>query len=67
MMKGPYQTKAKLVYDELRTNVINNIYQQYRKGGFIYENYNSENGRGAGCHPFTGWSSLVVLIMGERY
>ena len=64
---GPYQEKAKMVYGELRKNVINNIYEQYRKGGFIYENYNSENGRGAGCHPFTGWSSLVVLIMGERY
>ena len=64
---GPYKAKSQELYEELRTNVVRNIYNQYRTGGFIYENYDSENGRGAGCHPFTGWSSLVVLIMSERY
>jgi mannosyl-oligosaccharide glucosidase len=32
-----------------------------------FENYNSLNGKGSGHHPFAGWTSLVVLIMAEKY
>uniref|UniRef100_A0A3Q3G6W3 Mannosyl-oligosaccharide glucosidase n=1 Tax=Labrus bergylta TaxID=56723 RepID=A0A3Q3G6W3_9LABR len=51
--EGPYKEKAAALYEELRTNIINN--------------YNDSTGRGQGSHPFTGWSALTVLMMAEQY
>ncbi|KAF8970494.1 Processing alpha glucosidase I [Entomortierella lignicola] len=61
--KGPYQDKAKKIYNELRDNVINNIYNEYERTGFVWEQYNDKTGYGQRSHPFTGWTSMVVLIM----
>ncbi|MCJ8748999.1 hypothetical protein PDJAM_G00171070 [Pangasius djambal] len=66
-IEGPYQEKAADLYQELRTNVINNIYKQYHETGYIWEQYSDSTGRGQGSHPFTGWSALTVLIMAEEY
>jgi mannosyl-oligosaccharide glucosidase len=30
---------------------------------FLWEQYDALSGNGKGCHPFNGWSSLVVAIM----
>lgn len=65
--EGPYQKKAAALYDELRTNLINNVYRQYVETGYIWEQYNDLTGRGQGSHPFTGWSSLTLLMMAEQY
>lgn len=64
---GPFQLKAKKIYKELRDNIIKNMIGQYKKSGFIWENYGDSYGEGKGSHPFNGWSSLVVLIMAEIY
>ena len=45
----------------------NNLCIQYERSGFIWESYYSETGQGKGVHPFTGWTTLVVLIMAEMY
>lgn len=66
-LKGPYQEQAAALYQELRTNLINNVYRQYLDTGYIWEQYNDGTGRGQGSHPFTGWSALTVLIMAEQY
>ncbi|KAF7686967.1 mannosyl-oligosaccharide glucosidase [Silurus meridionalis] len=66
-IEGPYREEAAEIYQELRTNVVNNIYKQYHETGYIWEQYNDGTGRGQGSHPFTGWSALVVLIMAEDY
>ena len=55
------------MYDGLRANVVDNIYQQYETKGYLYENYNSTDGEGRGSHPFTGWTALVVNVMAEKY
>ncbi|XP_017783438.1 PREDICTED: mannosyl-oligosaccharide glucosidase [Nicrophorus vespilloides] len=65
--EGPYQKKAFELYNKLRSNVINNVINQYYKTGYVWEQYNDKNGEGSGCKPFTGWSALVVLLMGEHY
>lgn len=66
-MEGPYQEKAAALYQELRTNIINNVFRQYVKTGYIWEQYNDSTGKGQGSHPFTGWSSLTLLMMAEQY
>uniref|UniRef100_A0A8C1LFE4 Mannosyl-oligosaccharide glucosidase n=1 Tax=Cyprinus carpio TaxID=7962 RepID=A0A8C1LFE4_CYPCA len=66
-IEGPYKEKAATLYQELRTNLINNVYKQYMDTGYIWEQYSDSTGRGQGSHPFTGWSALTVLIMAEEY
>jgi mannosyl-oligosaccharide glucosidase len=66
-LPGPFQNQAKDLYQNLRTNLINNIYRQFKKTGYIWEQYNDKTGAGQGSRPFTGWSSLVVLLMAEMY
>eukprot|EP00744_Colponema_vietnamica_P022685 GILI01032640.1.p1 GENE.GILI01032640.1~~GILI01032640.1.p1 ORF type:complete len:419 (+),score=89.82 GILI01032640.1:147-1403(+) len=66
-VEGPHQQQARDVYSRLRQNIISNIYSEYRRTGFLWEQYSGEDGRGRRSHPFTGWTALVVLIMAEMY
>lgn len=63
---GPFAEQAKDVYAELRKAVVTNVIKQYNSTGFIWEQY-SDEGKGSGCYPFTGWSALFVMIMSEKY
>lgn len=63
---GKYRTEAEKLYIELRNNVIDNIYREYLRTGYIWEQYDDKTGHGKGCHPFTGWSALVTLMMAEK-
>ncbi len=62
-IEGPNQEKAARIYAELRTNIIDNMLKNYETTGYIWEQYNDINGKGQGSHPFTGWSSLVSIIL----
>ncbi|KAA0034203.1 hypothetical protein IC582_023286 [Cucumis melo] len=64
---GPYRERAKDIRDELRSNIIRNVVRNYHKSGYMWEQYNQKTGKGKGAHPFTGWTSLVLLIMAEAY
>lgn len=64
---GPHRQLAQDLYARLRENLVRNLYAQYRKSGYLWEQYNDRTGEGQGTHPFTGWSALVVLIMSEQY
>lgn len=79
---GPYQDRAKRLYQELRSNLIDNLVKEYQQTGYVWESYCDEpdrfmlprsplsclrKGQGRGTHPFTGWSSLILLIMSETY
>ncbi|EJW87946.1 mannosyl oligosaccharide glucosidase [Wuchereria bancrofti] len=66
-VEGPNRELAFGVYSDLRNNLITNVAREFRRTGFLWENYNDETGRGQGAHPFTGWSSLVLSIMAEQY
>ena len=65
--EGPYQVKCLELYHQLRLNLISNVYREYQRTGFLWEQYADDTGYGQRCHPFTGWTSLIVLIMAERY
>lgn len=66
-LPGPYQTLSKTIYTQLRNSIVENMYSEYTRTGYIWEQYDCKTGKGQSVHPFTGWSSLVVLIMGEQY
>ncbi|PVF95183.1 glycoside hydrolase [Serendipita vermifera] len=64
---GPHQEKARKIYEELRHNVVNNVYLEYERTGYVWEQYDALSGQGRRSHPFTGWTSLVTLIISEKY
>ncbi|KAM0753058.1 glycoside hydrolase [Meredithblackwellia eburnea MCA 4105] len=64
---GPNQIRAAEIYAELRKNVIDNVFKEYQRTGYVWEQYNAITGEGQRSHPFTGWTSLVTLIMAEQY
>ncbi|PRQ39935.1 putative glycosidase [Rosa chinensis] len=64
---GPYREKARTIYDDLRGNLIRNVVRNYHKTGFFWEQFDQRNGKGKGARVFTGWTSLVLLIMAEAY
>ncbi|CAF2973449.1 unnamed protein product [Rotaria sp. Silwood2] len=66
-ISGPYSDKAQHIYKQLRQNLIKNMLRVYDQTGHIWEQYDDKTGNGKGSHPFTGWSSLIVLIMSELY
>ncbi|CAG2178629.1 unnamed protein product, partial [Oppiella nova] len=62
---GPNQSKAALIYKELRNNIIENMFTEYERTGFVWEQYNDMTGKGQDSHPSSGWSGVVVLIMSD--
>ncbi|KDR81799.1 hypothetical protein GALMADRAFT_221665 [Galerina marginata CBS 339.88] len=65
--EGPYQEKARQIYKELRKNVVDNVFQEYERTGYVWEQYDAITGEGKRSHPFTGWTSLTALILAEKY
>ncbi|KAK0197344.1 glycoside hydrolase [Armillaria mellea] len=65
--EGPYQAQARKIYEELRRNVVDNIFKEYQRTGYVWEQYDALTGEGRRSHPFTGWTSLVTLILSEKY
>ncbi|KAL1550439.1 ADP-ribosylation factor GTPase-activating protein gcs1 [Salvia divinorum] len=64
---GPYRDRAKKIYTQLRNNLIQNVVEDYKQTGFLWEQYDQKKGKGKGARLFTGWTSLIVLIMAESY
>ncbi|KTW28532.1 hypothetical protein T552_01792 [Pneumocystis carinii B80] len=64
---GPYQEKAKKIYHELRINIINTVFHEWKRTNFAWEQYNHASGSGQRTKGFTGWTSLIVNILSEKY
>ncbi|MCJ1420778.1 Processing alpha glucosidase I [Xylographa parallela] len=60
---GPHQKQARDMYTKLRANLVNNVYNEWERTGFAWEQYNPATGAGQRTQHFTGWTSLVVKIM----
>ncbi|CCH58684.1 hypothetical protein TBLA_0A08950 [Henningerozyma blattae CBS 6284] len=58
-------SKAMKLYNELKNNLIDNIFENWQETGYVYENYNQNDGRGSGAKQFTGWTALVVNMLGR--
>ncbi|TKA68756.1 hypothetical protein B0A55_07403, partial [Friedmanniomyces simplex] len=61
---GPQQSKATKMYTALRQNLVDTVYNSWTETGFAWEQYNGETGKGQRTQHFTGWTSLVVKVMG---
>ncbi|PGH17266.1 hypothetical protein AJ80_04908 [Polytolypa hystricis UAMH7299] len=61
--EGPHQEQARQIYTKLRENVVENVFNEWKKTGFAWEQYNPETGKGQRTQHFTGWTSLVVKMM----
>ncbi|KAG5520217.1 hypothetical protein PMAC_001295 [Pneumocystis sp. 'macacae'] len=64
---GLYQKKAKKIYSELRVNLINTVFREWERTNFVWEQYNQASGIGQRTKGFTGWTSLIVNILSEKY
>ncbi|WEW61507.1 Processing alpha glucosidase I [Emydomyces testavorans] len=62
-VSGPYHKQAGEMYTKLRKNLVENVYNEWKRTGFAWEQYNPETGHGQRTQHFTGWTSLVVRMM----
>jgi mannosyl-oligosaccharide glucosidase len=64
---GAFAALAAEVYANLRANLVSNVVGEYRRTGYVWEQYAAVGGEGRRSHPFTGWTALITLILAERY
>eukprot|EP00051_Salpingoeca_urceolata_P006675 m.88375 g.88375 ORF g.88375 m.88375 type:complete len:776 (+) comp14938_c2_seq2:37-2364(+) len=64
---GPFQASAAKLHKDLRSAIISNLFKEWQRTGFVWEQYDDKTGEGKGTRPFTGWSALVVAIMADKY
>ncbi|KIW97396.1 uncharacterized protein Z519_02788 [Cladophialophora bantiana CBS 173.52] len=57
------KSQAVKIYTELRKNLVETVFNEWERTGFAWEQYNPETGAGQRTQHFTGWTSLVVVIM----
>lgn len=55
--------KAGQIYKDLRINIVDNVYNNWERTGFAWEQYDEATGNGKGVKHFLGWTSLTVMIM----
>ncbi|OJJ43830.1 hypothetical protein ASPZODRAFT_73628 [Penicilliopsis zonata CBS 506.65] len=60
---GPHQEQAQKIYSGLRRNLVENVFREWKRTGFAWEQYNPETGQGQRTQHFTGWTSMVVKMM----
>lgn len=61
--KSPAQ--AQNLYQALKQNLIDTVFRNWKKTGYCYEQYNPNTGKGQGIEHFTGWTALIVNVMGH--
>ena len=61
---GPSQKLAREAYLDLRSRLVGNVFEEWKRTGFAWEQYDQATGEGRRTKHFLGWTSLVVKIMG---
>lgn len=47
--------------------MVNTVCNEFERRGFFFEQYHAIEGYGRRAHPFTGWTSLVILMYSKHY
>jgi hypothetical protein len=58
---------AKSIYDELRGNLVRNVFTNWQKENTFFEQYSDIDGKGLKARNFNGWTSLILNIVTEKY
>ncbi len=66
-LEGPFREDAAALAADLAPRIVEGVAREYKRSGFVWENYDPNDGHGRGTHPFTGWSALVALMVADRY
>lgn len=66
MLISHHRERLVNAHNDLRSRLIAAITREYYKSGFIYEQYDAKTGEGRRCKPFTGWTALVAMLMGQE-
>jgi mannosyl-oligosaccharide glucosidase len=56
--------RATKVYTDLRKNLVDTVYESWKDTGFAWEQYDPETGKGQRTQHFTGWTTLIVKVLG---
>lgn len=66
-VESPFKAILQETYIELRKNVLTNVHREWKRTGTVWEQYNGLDGKGQRSSPFTGWTSLILLILAHEY
>ena len=58
---------AEDLYQQVRANLLASVYNNWEPQHLFYENFNDVTGKGQFAHPFTGWTTLILLVLSEKY
>ena len=58
---------AQKLYNELRENLMRTICGQWKNSGYFWETFDDGSASGTHHSLFSGWTSLVTLIISEKY
>ena len=59
--------EARRIYEKLRENLMENVCGKWKKTGYFFETFDDRNSQGTHHNLFSGWTSLITLIISEKY
>lgn len=60
-------SRALHLAEELRAKVVGTVYSSWMTTGHVWEQYGDRNGEGRGSQGFTGWTAVVLLLLGLEF
>ncbi|CAH8581408.1 unnamed protein product [Heterobilharzia americana] len=58
--------EAERLTGELTQNLARTVLGELERTGYLWEQYNDQTGHGQRGHPFSGWTSLISLIISDN-